>query len=54
MASEIEEQFFLNSWLGFLNASIVVNPIPDPDWIRIQVGEWIRIGIQILIQMKED
>jgi hypothetical protein len=38
-----EEQHSLRKekkYLGrfFKNASIVVNPFPDPDWIRIQVG----------------
>ncbi len=24
----------------------VADPYPDPDWIQIQLGQWIRIRIQ--------
>jgi hypothetical protein len=35
-----------------------LNPDPDPDWIRIQFGQWIRtrhpvFGIRIRIRIQE-
>jgi hypothetical protein len=34
-------------WLIFPYISRIAKPDPDPNWIRIQSGQWIQIRIRI-------